>query len=129
MMIDTPHYEDLLAIPFEYGGRGDGAYDCWGLVMEMLRRDGIEPVDYGWADESHAIQTMMMSAEASDWEKVEIQPRTLLLFKIGRFVRHVGYMVSDYQFVHCWERSGGVVVESLNEDWSKRIVGCYKYAK
>ena len=121
-------YEDLLGKQFEYGARGPDKFDCWGLVMEMLKRDGVYPEDYGWHNEASKIQSMMLAAEQKDWQQCPFQPRALVLFKIGRFVRHVGYIVSFTQFIHCWENTNEVVVENLSEDWTNRIVGVYQYA-
>lgn len=33
-------YDDLLNVPYKAHGRGDGGYDCYGLVVEMCRRAG-----------------------------------------------------------------------------------------
>jgi cell wall-associated NlpC family hydrolase len=120
-------YDDLIGVPFVYGGRDKQGLDCFGLVMEMLRRDGLNPCDYGWDNEPAAIEAMMLSARESHWREIPFQPRALLLFRTGRFVRHVAYTLSYSHFIHCWERSGGVVVEDFNEDWKRRLVGCYEY--
>lgn len=124
------YYEDLIGKPFEYGGRGPDSYDCYGLVMTMLARQGVTPFDFGWHDESAAIEAMMLSAlDTGMWESCEMQPGSVLLFRVGRFTRHVGFAVSHSRFVHCWERSGGVVSERLSEDWNSRLKGCYRYVK
>ena len=34
------NYNDLLAAPYKPHGRGDGGYDCYGLVLECCRRAG-----------------------------------------------------------------------------------------
>jgi cell wall-associated NlpC family hydrolase len=124
-------YEDLIGTPFEYGGRGPESYDCWGLILEMLNRhQNLSPEDYGWADDFATIQTMMLSAEMQTcWEKTEMQAGALLLFRIGRFVSHVGYAINGRQFIHTWERCNGVVVENLSQDWQKRLTGCYRYVE
>lgn len=31
---------DLIGVPYKTGGRGDGGYDCYGLVMEVAKRGG-----------------------------------------------------------------------------------------
>lgn len=121
-------FEDLIGTPFVYGGRDKSGLDCYGLVMEMLSRCGVQPEDYGWSNESHAIQAMMLAAKNAHWQACAPQTKAVALFRIGSFVRHVGFFISGSKFIHCWEKSGGVVVESFNSDWSKRLVGCYQYA-
>ena len=34
------NYNDLLTAPYKPHGRGDGGYDCYGLVLECCRRAG-----------------------------------------------------------------------------------------
>lgn len=124
------HYEDLIGKPFKYGARGPQEYDCWGLVQEMLRRSGIDPIDYGWSEQGAAIQLLMLEAESQQcWQKCEMQEGAVLLFRVGRFVSHVGFAINGTQFIHTWQGVGGVVVENFYQDWHKRLVGCYKYVE
>ena len=37
-MIAAVDVNDLIGKPYRLGGRGPDAYDCWGLVREVLRR-------------------------------------------------------------------------------------------
>jgi cell wall-associated NlpC family hydrolase len=123
-------YEDLVGKPFELGARGHDKYDCYGLVMELLRRQGINPEDYGHHSDSQMVEMMMISAEKTVyWQKVDLQEGSLLLFRIGRFIRHVGFYIGNNKFIHCWEGSSGVVIESLSIDWVNRLIGCYKYVQ
>lgn len=123
----TKNYSDLIGKPFGRMGRGPDAYDCWGLVMEMLRRDGIQPKDYGWADEAVARQAMMQGAIQTHWERLNgPSPGAVALFRIGRFCSHVGYIIEGNKFIHAWEKTG-VTTEWLGMDWQKRLEGCYKY--
>jgi cell wall-associated NlpC family hydrolase len=124
------HYEDLIGRPFKYGARGPQEFDCWGLAKEMLSRQGVAPDKYGWSDEKSAIQHMLLdAANQSCWRECEVQKGAVMLFRVGRFVSHVGFALNGTQFIHTWERSGGVVVESLYQDWHKRLVGCYQYVE
>jgi cell wall-associated NlpC family hydrolase len=122
------YYEDLIGKPFEYGGRGPQSLDCFGLAMIMFERMGTNLDDYGWDTDEGVIHAMMTSVMlAGDWEKTQIKKNSLLLFKVGRFVRHVGFYLGNNKFIHTWEASGGVCVETLSLDWSKRLIGCYSY--
>ena len=40
-------YEDLIGVPFVDGGRDTNGMDCWGLVRECFKRQGIVVKDYG----------------------------------------------------------------------------------
>jgi len=121
-------YSDLIGAPFVYGGRDIKGFDCFGLIMEMLKRNGVQAHDFGWSDESTQIQNMMIgAAETSMWQKGVMKKNSILLFRVGRFVRHVGFYLGNGKFIHCWERSNGVVIERFNEDWQNRLVGAYQY--
>lgn len=61
------------------------------------------------------------------WEAVEPQLNTLVVFKINGVVKHVGYMLNNYQFIHILEGSRVTVDFVTNPQWAKRIVGYYKY--
>lgn len=120
-------FADLIGTPFKYGGRGNGAYDCYGLVMELHKRKGITLPDY-LSPTDKGIIASMMASQITLWEKVD-QPRPgdVILFRIGRFNCHVGVLISDFEFIHTYEASGGVCTEYLSS-WDRRIEGYYRYA-
>lgn len=123
-------YEDLIGKPFKLGGRGPEEYDCYGMVMELLTRQGVNPEDYGHHSDSQMVEMMMTTAERTqNWEKVSIQEGCLLLFRVGRFIRHVGFYIGGNKFIHCWDKSNGVVIETFSADWANRLIGCYKYVQ
>lgn len=118
---------DLVGIPFERGGRGPASFDCYGLCRYIIERDsGIAVPDYGAPADQGAIQALMVGS-AFFWKRLE-QPKvgSIVMFKTGRFISHVGIVKTDYRFIHTWEQSGGVVIERL-EHWKNRIVGFYEY--
>jgi NlpC/P60 family putative phage cell wall peptidase len=51
----------------------------------------------------------------------------IMCFKFGRTCSHVGIMVNDHQFIHACLRSGKVVVNSLNDDWTTRWAKTYQF--
>ena len=124
--LQTP-FVDLVGTPFRYGGRGPTHFDCYGLVLEMFKRAGVENVpDYGSAEDIGRIAAMMNSAELQ-WKKLDSpRPGALVFVRIGRFNAHVGFCLDGNRMIHTWERSGGVVIERL-ETWRRQIVGYYEY--
>ncbi|MFK3740975.1 C40 family peptidase [Massilia sp. TN1-12] len=117
---------DLIGTPFVYGARGPAAYDCYGLVMECARRDGVRLPDFG-ADTNQGVIAAMMGATLPQWREVDCRPGAVVLLRVGRHVAHVGYVVDGNRMVHTWESSGGVTTQRL-DDWKQRIVGFYEYA-
>lgn len=121
------NYVDLIGTPFKYGGRSleDGGLDCYGVVVEMGRRNG-QSFPVRQFSENLQINHALMSCQMSEWEKCEPAPGTVALIRLKKIVCHVGYLIDDFQFVHAWEGTNGVVVEKL-EEWRNRIEGYYRY--
>lgn len=118
-------FSDLVGAPFEYGARGPEKFDCYGLVMECARRDGVTLPDFGFAS-NQALISAMMGATMPQWQEVEPQAGAVVLLRVGRYVAHVGYLISPTQMIHSWEASGGATIERLDY-WKQRIVGFYKH--
>jgi len=119
-------HADLIGAPFKYSGRGPKAYDCYGLVMEMKRREGNPVPDFGFSMELPVIATMM-AAVLPQWREIEKRPGAICLFRIKGLGAHVGYTLSDDRFIHVWEKSGGVLTERFYE-WKRRTIGFFEYA-
>lgn len=117
---------DLIGVPFAYGARGPAAYDCYGLVMECARRDGVQLPDFG-ADTNQGVIAAMMGATLPQWREIPCRPGAVVLLRVGRHVAHVGYVLDSNKMAHTWKSSGGVTVQRL-DDWKQRIVGFYEYA-
>lgn len=122
------NYDDLIGIPFAYGGRGRESFDCYGLILELHKRMGVSIPDY----QSPTNQTViagLMACQLHLWKRVEdYTPYSVLLLRVGYTHSHVGMYLGDNKFIHTFEKSGGVCVERLS-DWTNRIEGFYKYAK
>lgn len=120
-------YADLIGKPFEWGARGPNSFDCYGLVTEVLRRAGQEIPDYLHPRVQEEIAAMV-ETHSSHWVPCVEGPGAVVSIRIGRLVSHVGIVLPYGRLLHCWERSGGVVVERMDE-WKRRIVGYYRFPK
>lgn len=117
-------YKDLIGIPYEVGGRGPKSYDCYGLIMDLMLKKNIEIPDYRSPKDSAQVMAIFNS-EIRLWEECELKEGAVLLFRVpGNY--HVGYYIGKGQFIHTWQKSGGVVIEKLSV-WKKRLVGIYEY--
>lgn len=124
MACDLAKFEALIGLPYVNGGRGPDCYDCYGLIRELLRRDGITVPDYKSPDDKRAV-VAIFQGELRLWEETRLSPGVILLFRVpGNF--HVGYYLGDDQFIHTWEKSGGITIEYMNE-WLPRLKGAYRY--
>lgn len=118
--------DDLIGVPFKYGGRGPDTFDCYGLLMKLYKDEhGVDLPDIRSGDNLHTIAAQM-AGRLHLYEEVKKQPGTIILFKVRGMASHVGYYLGKDKFIHTWEQSGGVVIERLST-WDKRIIGFYKY--
>lgn len=120
------NYDDLIGIPYVNGGRDLNGMDCYGLIYYLHEQDGHgELPDYESPNlASHKLATFIEALNS--WEKVDLSPGATLLFRVpGNY--HVGRYIGDDEFIHTWEGSGGVTIESLST-WKRRLIGAYKYA-
>lgn len=125
-MRETPAWTDLVGTPFRKGGRGPDAFDCFGLVAEMKRREG-KPIPERESPTENAGMAMLLAAQIPLCDELP-GPRAgaIVAIRQGRFVSHVGYMVNDFEMVHAWSRSGGVTCEPISA-WDRHIAGFYEY--
>ena len=123
--------EDLIGVPFADGGRDiRKGLDCWGLAMEMFRRQGITVHDY----DISAMQTARIADEIKrnepDWVRIN-QPKEgcIVLIRIDGSVwaNHVGIYLGDGKFIHAY-RSTGVCMDRTRR-WQSHIVGYYEPRK
>lgn len=113
-----------IGVKFEYGGRGPDSYDCYGLVKAILNESGISIPDYTSPSDGPRISALVR-AVIPFWTESELLPGRVLVFRVPGNM-HVGYYIGDGNFIHAWEGSGAVVIESLSV-WKRRLVGVYEY--
>ena len=122
-------YFDLLGKRFRYGGRGPEHFDCYGLVMEMYRRQGIDLPEY----ESFA-DPRLIDAGLSDgrerWVTGIEAPEAgcMVMFRVHPpYVSHIGVMLDSLRFIHIMHKTG-VAVERIDSLlWRDKLAGFYRY--
>lgn len=130
-------YNDLVGVPFREGGRDLRALDCWGLVLECYRRQGIvlndpfaEETQASVKTQQHLTADQWIAARFDHWEKTD-EPscgRVVAFRDVDGFAVHVGVLISADKFLHAMKATG-VVISSLNRDpWCHRMIGVYAYA-
>ena len=126
-MPDKLTYDDLLGKTFAYGGRGPFEYDCYGLVMEVCKRRGIELPDFGSSPSASWIHRMITEGKKLFLELKAPAPGCLVTFALRPpFTTHIGVVLENTtQFIHILERSQ-VTIERLDSPtWKKKITGYY----
>lgn len=131
-------YLDLIGVQFAYGGRGPDAYDCYGLVMELHRRLGVELPDYRSPSVLSEIESLV-AAEKYRWNKIAVKegkdpipsslmtPGRVLEIRMNSYACHVGFVHRPRRFLHVYETSNGVE-DNLIHDWRNNVLGVYEYS-
>lgn len=103
-----------LGKPFEWGGRGADAYDCWGLVIrvyELLGRPVPRSLTWTSRTPDGVMQEVLEELKTTHWEKtLTPAPGDVLALRVGQQVQHVG-VVTPFGILHT-VRKHGVVVTS-----------------
>jgi probable lipoprotein NlpC len=112
---------DLLGLPWRKDARGPDAYDCVGLLLEILRRIGLSIPD--WTSDQSG-----MDAATPLWDPVtDPQPGDLILIRSVAPRWHIGVVSGDGYMLHSRE-GAGVLRERYNSfPWQGRIEGFYRW--
>jgi cell wall-associated NlpC family hydrolase len=129
-MIDL---SDLIGKPYSRGGRGPNAFDCWGLIMEVAKRAGIELPDIE-VPKNEVKRGRIVSVQKRDnFIRLErFEPYCLVLLRIiddnNNLAWHVGFVLENCgRFIHTTGKMG-VNISSLGDPkWNLHIEGFYRY--
>lgn len=119
---------DLIGIPFIDGGRTTKGLDCWGLVLEVYKRYGIELKDYKICCEAASRIGNEIDLNRPYWKRVDGEPPVpaLVVIRFGsEFCNHTGVYIGNQQFIHARNQTGVAIdrIDSIN--WRNRIEGFY----
>jgi cell wall-associated NlpC family hydrolase len=127
------NYIDLLGKTFKWGGRGPDHFDCYGLCIELAKRNGQEIPDSAWSEEPAEIDALLEVGYKRGFQLVN-KPETgdFVTFKIRPpFVSHVGIIVNTMplEFVHITKgtRVSRERIDSLQ--WINKVAGYYRWIK
>ena len=122
-----------LGKPFEWGGRGSDAYDCWGLVLRVYELLGWpNPGDWVTPDEgtSCVIRIMEREFRGQDWIKVtHPEPGDVAAMSTHEKLHHVG-IVTPFGIMHTNRKHGVVIAkEAVLKALGYRTVEYYRWAR
>lgn len=123
-----------VGLPFEDGGRGPEAFDCWGVVVSVYRAElGIELPTYGEIsarDLMRVTRAMQAGQEAECWRPVN-DPRefdvVVMRLTTRSFPGHVGVMVDAKNMLHIEAASQAVIVPLNHVLIRSRVIGIRRY--
>ena len=105
---------DLIGAKYRLRGRGDGYYDCYGLVLEVEKRYGHVLPDYDYMEPGVLAELSARVIASGKAKKIdEPVPGAIVMFSNVRAINsHIGVYVGDGMFIHC-TMAGGVRLERL----------------
>jgi len=127
--------DDLIGIPFVHKGRDKRTgFDCWGVVLEILKRNGKvieDPVpDYkqDWQNDV-GCQNYLLENYAKQWRKLDAgeayqELDIVLIGKNPDYPHHIGIIIDDYSILHSTEKTGVIITKINSID--KFINGIYR---
>lgn len=119
------HADLIREARYAKNGRGPTEFDCYGLLREMKRREGVLIPNYITPEAAEGRQLLLLG-EKRVWAPCAPKAGAAIAFRIMGYVQHVGYQLDPWWFIHCWEGSRGVLRERIS-DWQRRIEGFYEY--
>ncbi len=124
-------YADLIGVPFKHKGRTLDGFDCWGLVLYVLRRHGKQvddPVpDYpeNWKDDK--THNYFLEHYHKQWERID-KPEILDVVLFGQekdFPTHIGILVETDKVLHISEKHRTII--SRPSYIKKAVYGYYRF--
>ena len=102
-------YSDLIGLPYQLGASGN-AFDCWTLVIEVLKRCGVS-VDYQPKYSQNHID--QMKTYSGEWIDSEPKAGSIVLMAEKNRL-HCGIMLDTASVLHCSINQGVSVVKLYN---------------
>jgi cell wall-associated NlpC family hydrolase len=130
-MLQAEIIHKYLGIPYQHHGRSLSGLDCYGLILEIFKDQGVElwdihnEYDQEWSWKG---KDLFIENYAREWERVtDFCFMDVVCFKNGKnVVNHAGVYLRMGKFIHAVK--AGVVVSRLTDrQWQERYVGCYRY--
>ncbi len=119
-------YKDLLAVKFTPHGRSvQEGFDCYGLAIEVLKRNGIilndifydDIDDYKNITESAFLNTQIINVD-------NLEENCIILISVNGNPTHIAVYIGEGLLIHATENQG-VVIQPVHR-YERRIVGLYK---
>lgn len=116
---------DLIGVRYKTRGRNkEEGFDCYGLAIEVLRREGIELKDVWYSDikEEGLFNKVYNLQDSIKLEKPK--KNCIIVFKEKGVPLHIGVYLGKGEFIHAVV-GVGVVISPLRA-WENRICGVFQ---
>lgn len=119
-------YSDLIGTRFKIHGRSkEEGFDCYGLAIEVLRRNGIKMIDvfYDTLDNRKEVHDIIHNIIPN--QKIDkAEENCIIEIDVRGEPLHIGVYIGNGKFIHTTSRKN-VVIEPLRL-YKNKIVGYYK---
>jgi cell wall-associated NlpC family hydrolase len=119
--------KDLVGIPYKPHGRDKTGMDCYGIVIEVLRKKGITIPDVFYQDTHIDTNKSVLQILENAIPNVKLtmpeEGAVVEIFVMGQ-PSHVGVCLGDGTFIHALKKIG-VVIEPLSR-YRHKIKGYYR---
>ncbi len=128
-------YRELIGIPFVNEGRDPATgLDCWGLVMEAMRKRGLEVPDFKVNCFASKEIDGTYTIAIRDWQKIEGPEEGAVVAMANdpeapEAVTHFGVCIGGNRFLHTLEKIKSCTMRLDDPFWSRKIRGFYKWAR
>lgn len=121
-------YDDLIGVPYKIHGRSkEEGFDCYGLLIELMKRDGVTLPDYLYKTINKEDSMLVYQQAINGIPHIKLDkpiPKCLVLMNIYGEARHIGMYIGAGRIIHTMKATG-VIIENLKR-WENRINGFYK---
>lgn len=119
--------KDLVGIPYKDHGRDSSGMDCYGIVIEVLRRIGINVPDVFYRDtniDTNKITMEILEKGIPNTKLDNPEEGAVVEILVMGQPSHVGVCLGDGTFIHALKKIG-VVIEPLSR-YRHKIKGFYR---
>jgi len=107
--------------------------DCVQLAMGVYKAVGLWPAMASYPsyklDTGSHLQASQVIGWALDCPWMQPEDKAIIgsavTFKIARVAHHIGIMISDTKFVHCWRKCGVTEADIRDPTWQSRLVSVW----
>lgn len=123
-----------LGIRYIHRGDTKKGCDCSGFVVGVIKQLGylqdfvmpVYPSDWNLHSPEHNYLKEYLNDYCIEVAGKEAVPGDFVVFKFGKHISHLGILVDEKIFIHCYLHAG-VKYGTLNEgQWGKRVAGYWK---